>query len=163
MHGQILGTHSFYLKNGFLEPDEYSELSAKYFVPGGETGTAATVLSSLGVNVKIDGKQIVHLGDTYYTEHLKKTLSRIGTIDVLITPINGMNLIKKLHGIIGNLSIKESVKLCTKLMPQNVIPSHFDMIKGNTAAPVKFINLMKIKNPEQKVFVPDLCKDILIK
>lgn len=74
-----------------------------------------------------------------------------------------MNLIKKLHGIIGNLSIKESVKLCTKLMPQNVIPSHFDMIKRNTAAPVKFINLMKIKNPEQKVFVPDLCKDILIK
>lgn len=55
MHGQILGTHSFYLKNGFLEPDEYSELSAKYFLPGGETGTAATVLSSLGVNVKIDG------------------------------------------------------------------------------------------------------------
>lgn len=74
-----------------------------------------------------------------------------------------MNLIKKLHGIIGNLSVKESVKLCTKLMPQNVIPSHFDMIKGNTADPVKFINLMKIKNPEQKVFVPDLCKDILIK
>lgn len=58
MHGQILGTHSFYLKNGFLEPDKYSELSANYFLPGGETGTAATVLASLGVNVKIDGTQI---------------------------------------------------------------------------------------------------------
>lgn len=55
MHGQILGTHSFYLKNGFLEPDEYSEIAAKYFLPGGETGTAATVLASLGVSVKIDG------------------------------------------------------------------------------------------------------------
>lgn len=58
MHGQILGTHSFYLRDGFLQPDEYSELSAKYFLPGGETGTAATVLASLGVNVKIDGTHI---------------------------------------------------------------------------------------------------------
>lgn len=58
MHGQILGTHSFYLKDEFLKPDEYSELKAKYFLPGGETGTAATVLSSLGVNVKMDGTHI---------------------------------------------------------------------------------------------------------
>jgi len=58
MHGQILGTHSFYLKDGFLQPDEYSELQAKYFLPGGETGSAATVLASLGVSVKIDGTHI---------------------------------------------------------------------------------------------------------
>lgn len=58
MHGQILGTHSFWLKGGFLQPDEYSEIRAKYFLPGGETGTAATVLASLGVNVKIDGTHI---------------------------------------------------------------------------------------------------------
>lgn len=58
MHGQILGTHSFYLRDGFLEPDEYSELKAKYFLPGGETGTAATVLASLGVSVKLDGTHI---------------------------------------------------------------------------------------------------------
>lgn len=58
MHGQILGTHSFYLRDGFLEPDEYAELKAKYFLPGGETGTAATVLASLGVSVKIDGTHI---------------------------------------------------------------------------------------------------------
>lgn len=58
LHGQILGTHSFLLRDGFLEPDEYSEIKAKYFLPGGETGTAATVLASLGVNVKIDGTHI---------------------------------------------------------------------------------------------------------
>ena len=32
MHGQILGTHSFLLKDGFLQPDEYSEIKAKYFL-----------------------------------------------------------------------------------------------------------------------------------
>ena len=58
MHGQILGTHSFWLKGDFLQPDEYSEIKAKYFLPGGETGTAATVLASLGVGVKFDGTHI---------------------------------------------------------------------------------------------------------
>ncbi|MBE6846232.1 MAG: carbohydrate kinase family protein [Ruminococcus sp.] len=58
MHGQILGTHSFLLKGEFLQPDEYSEIKSKYFLPGGETGTAATVLSSLGAIVKIDGTHI---------------------------------------------------------------------------------------------------------
>ena len=58
MHGQVLGTHSFLLKGDFLQPDEYSEIKAKYFLPGGETGTAATVLASLGTQVKIDGTHI---------------------------------------------------------------------------------------------------------
>jgi sugar/nucleoside kinase (ribokinase family) len=58
LFGQILGTHSFLLKDGFLRPDEYSEIGEHYFLPGGETGTAATVLASLGVSVKIDGTQI---------------------------------------------------------------------------------------------------------
>ncbi len=58
MHGQVLGTHSFKLAGDFLKPDEYSEIEAKYFLPGGETGTAATVLASLGVSVKLDGTHI---------------------------------------------------------------------------------------------------------
>jgi sugar/nucleoside kinase (ribokinase family) len=58
LHGQILGTHSFLLKGEFVQPDEYAEIQNKYFLPGGETGTAATVLSSLGAQVKMDGTHI---------------------------------------------------------------------------------------------------------
>ena len=58
LFGQILGTHSFLLKDGFLQPDEYAEIKEQYFLPGGETGTAATVLSSLGVSVRMDGTWI---------------------------------------------------------------------------------------------------------
>ena len=58
LFGQILGTHSFLLRDGFLEPDEYAEIKEQYFLPGGETGTAATVLDSLGVSVKMDGTWI---------------------------------------------------------------------------------------------------------
>ena len=55
---QILGTHSFLLRGGFLQPDAYSEIDAQYFLPGGETGTAATVLSSLGASVRMAGTHI---------------------------------------------------------------------------------------------------------
>lgn len=55
LFGQVLGTHSFLLRGGFLQPDQYSEIDAQYFLPGGETGTACTVLSSLGVNVRMAG------------------------------------------------------------------------------------------------------------
>ena len=58
LFGQILGTHSFLLRDGFLQPDEYSEIAEQYFLPGGETGTAATVLASLGVSVRMDGTWI---------------------------------------------------------------------------------------------------------
>ena len=58
LFGQVLGTHSFLLKGGFLRPDEYSEIADQYFLPGGETGTAATVLASLGVSVRMDGTWI---------------------------------------------------------------------------------------------------------
>ena len=58
LFGQVLGTHSFLLKGGFLQPDEYSEIAEQYFLPGGETGTAATVLSSLGVSIRMDGTWI---------------------------------------------------------------------------------------------------------
>ena len=58
LFGQVLGTHSFLLKGGFLQPDAYAEIGAQYFLPGGETGTAATVLDSLGVSVRMDGTWI---------------------------------------------------------------------------------------------------------
>lgn len=58
MHGQVLGTHMFLLKGEFVKPDAYSEIKEKYFLPGGETGTAATVLASFGVSSKIDGTHI---------------------------------------------------------------------------------------------------------
>ena len=58
LFGQVLGTHSFLLKGGFLQPDEYAEIGAQYFLPGGETGTAATVLDSLGVAIRMDGTWI---------------------------------------------------------------------------------------------------------
>lgn len=58
LYGMVLATTSFLLKDGFVKPDEYSEIKAKYQLPGGETGTCATVLASLGATVRVDGNHI---------------------------------------------------------------------------------------------------------
>ena len=55
-----------------MKPDVYSEIKEQYFLPGGETGTAATVLESLGVSVRIDGtwigREVAPLLRNFYAE-----------------------------------------------------------------------------------------------
>lgn len=115
---------------------------------------------NLAFAISIDKKQIVHLGDTYYTERLESALKGLNTIDYFITPINGMDDEKAKAGIIGNLSVEEASDLCSKLDIVNAIPSHFDMVKGNTANPVEFEKMMKEKCPKQKVWIPELDKTV---
>jgi sugar/nucleoside kinase (ribokinase family) len=55
LYGMILITNSFLLKGTYPEPDTYGEIAKKYALPGGETGTAATVLANLGCSVIMDG------------------------------------------------------------------------------------------------------------
>lgn len=55
MYGMIVYSSAYLLKKDFPQSDTYSEIEAQYSFPGGETGCAATVLSSLGCNVVLDG------------------------------------------------------------------------------------------------------------
>jgi sugar/nucleoside kinase (ribokinase family) len=55
LFGMILATSSFLLKDEYPKADTYGEIKVKYKLPGGETGTCATVLDSLGCYVKMDG------------------------------------------------------------------------------------------------------------
>ena len=57
LYGMICCSNSFKL-NDFPVPDEYMEIQQSYRFPGGETGTCATVLASLGADVKVDGAHI---------------------------------------------------------------------------------------------------------
>ena len=58
MYGQIMSTEAFLLKGEFPKADGYGEIKEKYHHVGGETGTAAAVLASLGCNVKLGGSHI---------------------------------------------------------------------------------------------------------
>lgn len=55
LYGMVLVTNSFLLKKDYPAADSYGEIREKYALPGGETGTCATVLASLGCRVKLDG------------------------------------------------------------------------------------------------------------
>ncbi|MBD5129501.1 MAG: carbohydrate kinase family protein [Ruminococcaceae bacterium] len=58
MYGQIMSTEAFLLKGEFPKADGYGEIKEKYHHVGGETGTAAAVLTSLGCNIKLGGSHI---------------------------------------------------------------------------------------------------------
>ena len=55
LYGMITQTNGFLLQGNFPKADHYCELKEQYVLPGGETGSAAIVLASLGCNVKING------------------------------------------------------------------------------------------------------------
>ena len=63
LYGMVLLTNSFLLKESYPRADSYAEVREKYCLPGGETGTAGTILANFNVKVKMDGN---HLGQTTY-------------------------------------------------------------------------------------------------
>lgn len=60
LYGQIMTTQSFLLYDQFPKADCYAEIKEKYYLLGGETGTAAAILASLGCNLVLGG---THLGE----------------------------------------------------------------------------------------------------
>ena len=55
LYGMTLLTTSHRLDGDYPEPDNYCEIAESHRLPGGETGTCAVVLGSLGLSVEIDG------------------------------------------------------------------------------------------------------------
>lgn len=80
LYGMTLLTTSYRLASGFPAAGTYAEITDSYRLPGGETGTCAVVLASLGLGVQLDGN---HLGrNTYpplasYFESLRVSLDLV--------------------------------------------------------------------------------------
>lgn len=117
---------------------------------------------NLACCIEFDGKKIVHLGDTYYTERLKDSLKNLGDIDLFFTPINGMDEDKAKRGLIGNMSCEESAKLAVELGAKLTIPTHFDMIVGNTENPDNFIKELQKIDRNSKYIIPVIGKKIIV-
>ena len=65
LYGMTVITTSHRLAGEFPAPDSYSEIAESHRLPGGETGTCAVVLGSLGLSVLLDGN---HQGYNTYPE-----------------------------------------------------------------------------------------------
>ncbi len=63
LYGMILITNSFLLKDNYPAPDTYGEIMQKYSLPGGETGTCATILANFGCSVIMEG---TNMGSSTY-------------------------------------------------------------------------------------------------
>lgn len=107
-------------------------------------------------SIELDDKRLVHLGDTYLTDRIEKELLSLGKIDVLLPPINGRDDEREAKGIIGNLSCEEAAELSVKLGAELTIPTHFDMIKGNTANPLEFVECLAKLSKDSKYCIPVL-------
>ena len=86
LYGMIMSTYSFMLKYGFPEIDGTGIIDKKYHLLGGETGTSAAVLKSLGADVKVGG---THLGNENKNVILKG-LEGVDTTELVYEDYDGV-------------------------------------------------------------------------
>lgn len=94
---------------------------------------------AVGVVIKVDGKTILEIGDTCLRLDWIDMYKKLGYIDVLIAPINGMY---------GNTTAEDCAVLADLLKPKVVIPCHYGMFASHMGSPGAFYDIMTKKFPE---------------
>jgi L-ascorbate 6-phosphate lactonase len=100
----------------------------------------------LGYVVEWNGVTVYHAGDTVVYDGLIETLSA-WRIDVALIPINGRDYFRTSRGIIGNTDSREAAELAEMLDFGLIVPTHYDLISGNTADPGHFVSHLYGLNP----------------
>lgn len=106
--------------------------------------------------LKMNGIPILHLGDTCLTEQLLADLQQLPEPKLFFPPINGQDFFRTRRNCIGNLNFMEAVQLANILHADLTIPTHFDLLHGNTAEPLEFARLFMEYNPSAKWHIPAL-------
>lgn len=123
----------------------------KHIYESGNPDMAVSYILTLG------NKKIIHIGDGYLTESLKNSLRTHKKPDLLLPPINGREC-EVTMGFIGNMNAAEAFELAKFLEAKLTLPTHFDMFKGNTADPLKLVELVNNDSLKIKSFVPEITK-----
>ena len=100
----------------------------------------------LGYVIEWNGVTVYHAGDTVVYNGLIETLSA-WPIDVALIPVNGRDYFRTARGIIGNTDFREVAELTETLDFGLVVPTHYDLISGNTADPGHFVSHLYNLNP----------------
>ncbi len=93
----------------------------------------------LGYVIEWNDVTVYHAGDTVVYDGLIETLSA-WVIDVAFVPINGRDYFRTSRGIIGNTDYRETAELAETLDVALIVPTHYDLIEGNTADPGHFVS-----------------------
>jgi L-ascorbate 6-phosphate lactonase len=100
----------------------------------------------LGYVIEWNGVTVYHAGDTVIYDGMVETLSS-WDIDGAFVPINGRDYFRTGRGIIGNTSFREAAELTEVLDVGLLVPTHYDLIAGNTADPGHFVSHLYATNP----------------
>ena len=111
--------------------------------------------------VTMGGICLLHLGDTYLTDSLLADLKRLDTPHLFFPPINGGDYFRTSRNCIGNISYVEAAALACILAVDLTIPTHFDLIMGNTIDPLLFAGELMEQNPAAKWHIPALGERVI--
>jgi L-ascorbate metabolism protein UlaG (beta-lactamase superfamily) len=109
----------------------------------------------LGYVIEWNGVTVYHAGDTVVYDGLIETLSA-WDIDIAFVPINGRDYFRTERGIVGNADLRETAELTETLDIGLIVPTHYDLIEGNTVDPGHFVSHLYSLNPmrPQKLLRP---------
>ena len=116
---------------------------------------------TLAYNIQLGDIHLLHLGDTYLTDELLRDLKQLHAPHIFMVPINGIDYFRSKSNILGNLSTTEAAILAEELAADITIPMHYDMIKGNTYNPLRFIEDLREFAPGRKFRLPSLGERII--
>ena len=103
----------------------------------------------IGYVIEWNGVTIYHTGDTVIYDGLIASLRR-WRIDVMFVPINGRDYFRTAQGIIGNTDFREAAELAEALDVTLTVPTHYDLIAGNTQNPAYFVDYLYQLNPNRR-------------
>ena len=87
----------------------------------------------LGYIIELSGIRIFHSGDSIPYDGFKQRISS-QKIDFALLPVNGRDEIRRDHGVPGNFTVQEAVKIVKDTEIPVLIPHHFGMFDFNTVA-----------------------------
>lgn len=102
--------------------------------------------SELGYKMNFGGTTLFHAGDCCLYEGLSGSL---GSIDILMVPVNGRNYYKLRDDIVGNMDAEEALLLAREVHAGLLIPMHYDLYDVNCINPAHFIDCLYRINPGQ--------------
>ena len=85
-----------------------------------------------GYIIRIGDISVFHAGDTVPSRRLLSDIAGYGKMDAVILPVNGRDREREARGLVGNMDGAEAVEFASAVSAGVLIPSHFDMIAGNT-------------------------------
>lgn len=120
------------------------------------TTDASGADTALCYHITMGNIKLLHLGDTYLTDQLLEDLQALPQPHLFFPPINGSDYFRTKRNCIGNLAPIEAARLSVLLHTDLTIPTHFDMIMGNTVDPLSFVRDLLDENPAAKWHLPAL-------